>query len=137
MLRADFAYMYSGILQQYAFLQCSQTDDEQGKKAQLQYLALLQRIRNEGIKYPQNQLHGDAGMAYLRLYRIESTAGNASAAADNMRSAQKEFSALGWNDKQISADALAKLIETREANEAKLYKASVQENPGKSGRSSE
>jgi hypothetical protein len=137
MLKADFAYMYSGSLQRYALLQSSQTDDQHGKKAQLLYLTLVQRIRNEGIKYPQNQLHGDAGMAYLRLYRIESTAGNFTAAADYMKSAQKEFSALGWKDERISSDALAKLIEARETNEAKLYKSNVQLSREESGPSSQ
>jgi hypothetical protein len=53
-----------------------------------------------------------------------------------MKSAQKEFSALGWKDERISSDALAKLIEAREANEAKLYKSNIQVNREESGPSS-
>jgi hypothetical protein len=38
-----------------------------------------------------------------------------------MKSAQQEWSALGWKTEDVSTEALNKLIETPELNERKLY----------------
>lgn len=120
-LRAEFSSMYAANLREYSFLQYNQASPDQGKTALLQYLELLRRIKDKKIQYPKNTLHRDSGLTYLRLYRLESTAGNYTAADDYMRSAQKEWSALGWKDKDVSTEALTKLIETRELNETNLY----------------
>ncbi|HUJ30982.1 MAG TPA: hypothetical protein VLY23_06850 [Candidatus Acidoferrum sp.] len=120
-LKSKFAYMYAVNLARYSFLQYNQASPDQGRKALLEYLKLLQRIRDEKIQYPQGTLHRNFGLTYLRLYRLESTAGNSAAADAYMKSAQKEWSALGWKDKDVSAEGLSKLIELRESNEQKLY----------------
>lgn len=120
-LRSEYAGMYLDNLSRYSFLQYSQAGPDQGRAALEQYLALLQRIRAERIPYPASTLHADFGLTYLRLYRLESSAGNLAVAKDYMRSAQKEFAAMGWKSDSTSDAALSKLIQTREANEAKLY----------------
>ncbi len=120
-LRAEYAALYLGNLSRYSFLQYSQAGPDQGRTALKQYLALLQRIRAERIPYPARTLHADCGLTYLRLYRLESSVGNLAAAKDYMRSAQKEFAALGWKSDSTSETALSKLIRIREASEARLY----------------
>ncbi len=116
---ARFAYMYAGNLDRYSFLQYNQASADQGRKALLEYLNFLERIRNEKIEYPPILLHADFGFTYLRLYRLESAASNSAAAESYLKSAQTEFSPPG-SKKEISADFLKKLIETRESNE-RLY----------------
>jgi hypothetical protein len=66
-------------------------------------------------------LHHDFGLTYLRLYRLELAAGDLASADRYMQSAQQELSELGWKQENLSTEALAKQIETRESNEAKLY----------------
>lgn len=122
-LRSEYAGMCLDNLSRYSFLQYSQAGPGQGRTALEQYLALLQRVRDERIQYPARTLHADFGLTYLRLYRLESSEGNLTAATDYMKSAQKEFVALGWKSDETSDEALSKLIETREANEAKVYNA--------------
>lgn len=121
-IRAELADMYAANMQNYSFLQYRQASPDQGTIALLLYLKLLQRIKDQGIRYPESTLHFQSGLAYLRLYRLESIAGDSTAAGGYMRSAQKECSALGWKD--VSTESLVKLIETRELNEAKLYNSS-------------
>lgn len=123
-LRSEYAGMYLDNLSRYSFLQNSQAGPDQGRTALEQYLALLQRIRDERIQFPARTLHADSGLTYLRLYRLESSEGDLTAATDYMKSAQKEFVALGWKSDETSDETLSKLIETREANEAKLYNTS-------------
>lgn len=120
-IRTSFAYDYADNLDRYSFLQYSQAGPEQGKVALLQYIKLLDRIRRENIIYPQNLLHRDFALTYLRLYRIESAAGYVLAADDYMKSAQKELVAQGAKEQQVSPEALTKLIEARESREAELY----------------
>jgi hypothetical protein len=119
-LKTEFAYMYAGILERYSFLQYSQAGPDQGKEALLRYLKFLQRIRDEPIQYPPQLLNRDFGLTYLRLYRLESAAGDAVAADEFMRSAQGAWSAVGWKNDEVSTGALQKLIETRESEEQKL-----------------
>jgi hypothetical protein len=120
-VKTEFAYMYASNLDQYSLLQYNQAGPDQGREALLIYLKLLQRIRDEHIQYPQALLHSDFGLTYLRLYRLESAAGNSTAADDYMKSAQKEWSQLGWKNDDVSPEALRKMIETRESSEQKLY----------------
>lgn len=120
-LKTEFAYMYAGILERYSFLQYSQAGPDQGREALLRYLKFLQLIRDEPIQYPPQLLNRDLGLTYLRLYRLESAAGNSVAADESMRSAQGAWSAVGWKNDEVSAAALQKLIETRESEEQKLY----------------
>jgi len=124
-LKTDFAYRYAANLEQYSFLQYNQAGPEQGRQALLEYLTLLQRIRNEKIQYPQNTLHRDFGLTYLRLNRLALAGGNSAVADDYMKSAQKEWLALGWKEEDVSAPALTNLIETRELNEKKLFNGSA------------
>ena len=125
-LKTDFAYRYAANLKQYSFLQYSQAGPAQGRQALLEYLKVLERIRDEKIQYPQSTLHHDFGLTYLRLNRLELAGGNSVAAVGYMRSAQKELSALGWKGEDVSAEALTKLIETRVLNEEKLYGSAIQ-----------
>lgn len=120
-LKESYAFGYADNVDRYSFLQYSQAGPEQGKVALLQYIKLLDRIRRENIIYPQNLLHRDFALTYLRLYRIESAAGDALAANDYMKSAQKELIAQGAKEQQVSSKALTKLIEARESREAELY----------------
>lgn len=120
-LKESYAFDYADNVERYSFLQYSQAGPEQGKKALLQYIELLERIRRENITYPQNLLHRDLALTYLRLYRIESTAGNTSTADNYMKSAQKELLAQGAKEQQVSPEALTKLIEAREFQEDELY----------------
>lgn len=120
-LKSKYAYIYAGNLERYSFLQYNQAGTEEGRAALQQYLRLLQRIQNEHIDFPSVTLHRDFGLTYLRLYRLESAAGNSVSAEGYMRSAQKEFLTLGWNEEDVSTEALKKDIETRELNEARFY----------------
>jgi hypothetical protein len=120
-LKTEFAYLYAGILERYSFLQYSQAGPDQGKEALLRYLKFLEQIRDEPIQYPPNLLNRDFGLTYLRLYRLESTAGNSVAADEFMRSAQVAWSAVGWKSDEVSVASLQKLIEARESEERKLY----------------
>jgi len=83
------------------------------------YQGELQKIQNEKIRYPERTLHFDSALAYLRLYRLEVAANNLTKADEYLRSAQKELSILGQKD--VSREHLIKAIETREADEARLY----------------
>ncbi len=127
-VKSAFAYEYAANLEQYSFLQYSQANSEQGRVALLDYLRLLQRIRDEQITFPQTTLHRDFGLTYLRLYRLESTAGNPAIADQFMKSAQQEWP-LGWKTEDVSSEALNKLIEKRELNERKLYNGSGLQGP--------
>ncbi len=120
-LKESYAFDYANNVERYSFLQYSQVGPEQGKVALLQYIELLDRIRRENIIYPQNLLRRDFALTYLRLYRIEFAAGNASAADNYMKSAQRELLAQGAKEQQVSPEALTKLIEERESREAQLY----------------
>jgi hypothetical protein len=126
-LKASYARMYAANLGHYSFLQYNQAGSDQGKDALLEYIELLQRIRAEGIQFPPNLLRYDFGLAYLRLYRLELAAGDSASADRSMQSAQKELSGLGWKQEDLSAEALAKQIQTRESGEAKLYNTPSQE----------
>lgn len=128
-LKATYAYMYAANLEHYSFLQYNQADSDQGKAALLEYVKLLERIQAESIQYPPNLLHHDFGLAYLRLYRLELAAGDLTSANRHMQLAQKELSELGWKQADLSTEALAKQIETRESNEAKLYNTPAPEMP--------
>jgi hypothetical protein len=123
-MRSQFAYNYVANLGRYSFLQYNQASPDQGRKALLEYLKLIQRIRDEHIQYSQNTLHKDFGLTYLRLYRVESADGNSAVADDYMKASQEEWAALGWKNQDVSIEALSKLIEKRESNERKLYNAS-------------
>jgi hypothetical protein len=116
-----YAYVDAGNLERYSFLQYNQAGPEEGRAALQQYLSLLQRIQDEHINSPPDTLHRDFGLTYLRLYRLESAAGNSVLADGYMRSAQKEFLSLGWKEEDVSTEALKKDIETRELNEARFY----------------
>jgi len=118
-LKSTDAYMYATNLDRYSFLQYDQAGPDQGRRALLEYLKLLDRIRGEKIEYSQVTLHRDFGLTYLRLYRLELADGNPSAAGNYMKSAQKEWSALGWKD--VSAETLTAYVETLESKEQKLY----------------
>jgi hypothetical protein len=87
----------------------------------LDYLGVLQKIQNEGIQYPQRTLHFDSGLTYMRLYRLDLAANKPAEATDYLKSAQREFSSLGWKDDVVSPENLIKKAEMREASEAKLY----------------
>lgn len=116
--RSSSAYMYVAVLDRFAFLQYNQANPQQGKAALLKYLKLMQRIRNEQIRFPEDTLHYNSGLTYLRLYRLESSVGDLPAADAAIRSAQEEVHFLGWKD--VSREFLQKNIETREATEAML-----------------
>jgi hypothetical protein len=118
-LKSTDAYMDATNLDRYSFLQYNQAGPERGQRALLKYLKLLERIKAEGIEYPQAILHRDFGLVYLRLSRVELLQGNSVAADNYMNSAEKEFSALGWKD--VSVEALTEYIETLESNERRLY----------------
>lgn len=120
-VRARFAYMNIANLHIYSFLEYNQANSEQGKAALLLYLDALKRIENDGAVLPKTTLHYESALTYLRLYRLELAAGHSASADDYMRSAQKEDLALGWKEADVSTEALARIIATRETNEAKLY----------------
>lgn len=128
-LRTEYAYMYVANVEEYSFLQYNQASPEQGREALLEYLKLLQQIRDEQITFPQTFLHREFGLTYLRLYRLESAAGSLAIADDYMKSAQKEWSEVGWKADDVSSEALSKLIETRESREKKLYNSDRLQNP--------
>jgi hypothetical protein len=138
-LKSEYAYLYAGNLERYSFLQYNQASPEEGRAALLQYLKLLQRIKDEHINFPPVTLHRDFGLTYLRLYRLESAVGNGAVADGYMVSAQMEYSSLKWKEEDVSTEALTKYIETRESNEAKLYNRQTQATttPGKQGQSQE
>ncbi len=115
------ARMYLQNMRDYAFLQYTQAGPDQARAAMLVYLGGLKRVQDEHIPYPRNAMHYDSGLAYLRLYRLESSVGNRDAADADMRRAQEEFSGLGWKPDQFSVDALIKASESREAQERKTY----------------
>jgi hypothetical protein len=117
--RSSVAYSDASLLEQYSFLQYNQAGREKAKAALLTYRDVLQKIRSEKIAYAPNTLHFDYGLTCLRLYRLEVAANQPSEADTYLRSAQKEFSSLGWKD--VSSDFLAKTIDTREAAEARAY----------------
>lgn len=117
--RATYAELRIARLGEYAFLQASQASPDRGRQALLVYVNELREIQRHIKMYPEKQMHFDIGTTELRLYSLESVAGNSREAGEHMSSAQTEFAALGWKD--TSRDTLAKLISTREANEAKLY----------------
>jgi hypothetical protein len=129
-LRARFAYMNLANLHVYSFLEYNQANPEQGKAALLLYLDVLKRIEKDGAVLPETTLHFESALTYLRLYRLESAAGNSAAADDYMRSAQKENLALGWKEADVSTEALARNIATRETNEAKLYNSNDAKSSG-------
>lgn len=118
-LRAGFAHSYAAFLGEYSFLQYKQAGGEQAKTALLAYLGELRRIQREKIRYPENSLHFDSALTYLRLYRLEVAANNPSKADEYLRSAQKELTSLGWKD--VSAEHLIRVIAAREIDEARLY----------------
>jgi hypothetical protein len=120
-LKAGSAYAYAGNIQDYAFLQYIQAGPDQGRQALLEYLGVFERVRNERIRIPENIIHSKCGLAYLRLYRIESSVGNAALADSYLKSAQQEWSAMNSKNEDLSAEALKKLIATRESNDRKLY----------------
>lgn len=122
-LKASYARMYAESLDRYSFLQYNQATSDQGKAALLEYMKLLQRIRAERIELPPKLLRYDFGLTYLRLYRLELAAGDPATADRDMQSARTELSGLGWKQEDLSSEALAKQIQTRESNEAKLYNA--------------
>jgi hypothetical protein len=131
-LKSTDAYMYATNLDRYSFLQYNQASPDRGQHALLDYLKLLERIRAEGIEYPQPVLHRDFGLTYIRLYRLALRNANSAAADTYMKSAQREFSALGWKD--VSAEALTKYLETLESNEQKLYNSSeIQDSAARAG----
>lgn len=138
-LKSEYAYLYAGNLERYSLLQYNQASPEEGRAALLQYLKLLQRIKDEHINFSPVTLHRDFGLTYLRLYRLESAAGNGAVADGYMASAQREFSSLKWKEEDVSTEALKKDIETRESNEAKLYNRETQTTTtaGKQGQSQE
>jgi hypothetical protein len=125
-LKSMYAYEDAGNLDRYSFLQYNQAGPEEGRAGLQQYLRLLQRIQDEHINFPSVSLHRDLGLTFLRLYRLESAAGNDATADGYMKSAQREFSSLGWKEENVSTEALKKDIETRELNEAKLYNPEMQ-----------
>jgi hypothetical protein len=118
-LRASSASFYSRFLEGYSFLQYNQASTEEGKTALLVYLGELQTIQNGKIEYPEKSLHFDSALTYLRLYRLELLASNATKAEEYLSSAQHEFAMLG--QKNVSTESLIKAIETREIGEARIY----------------
>jgi len=96
----------------------------------LLYLDVLKRIERGGAALPETTLHFELALTYLRLYRLELAAGNPASADEYMRSAQKENLALGWKEADASAEALARIIATRETNEAKLYNSNDAKSSG-------
>jgi hypothetical protein len=126
-MKASYARMYAESLDRYSFLQYNQASPDQGKAALLEYLKFLQRIQAERIEFPPNLLRYRFGLTYLRLYRLELAAGDPANADRDMQSAQKELSGLGWKQQDLSTEALAKQIQTRESSEDRLYNASPQE----------
>jgi hypothetical protein len=53
-LKSEYAYLYAGNLERYSFLQYNQASPEEGRAALLQYLKLLQRIKDEHINFPRS-----------------------------------------------------------------------------------
>jgi hypothetical protein len=50
------AYSYASLFGDYSLLQYNQAGGEQGKKALLDYLEILQKMRDQGIRDPKNVL---------------------------------------------------------------------------------
>lgn len=120
--RGILAYFYSSFVSEYAFLQYNQAGGEQGRKALLDYLQVIQEIRERKMQTRQDRLHYEYGLTCLRLYRLEMAANKPAEAENYLRSAQQELSSAGLKD--VSAEQLIKSMETREAGEAKLYNSS-------------
>jgi hypothetical protein len=118
--KVRLAYVYAANLERFSFLQYNQAPPDRGREALGLYLKFLQRIRRENIPYPQNTLHADFGLTYLRLYRLESADDDSVAAAAYMKAARKEWSPPG-SKAEVSEEVLTRLIETRETNEQRLY----------------
>lgn len=118
-VRASLAYSYAGLFSEYSLLQSNQAGPEQGKKALLEYLGVLQRLQSGKIKYPGKILHLYAEVAYLRLYQLEMATNSSAKAAEYLSSAESELAALGHKD--ITPEQLIRYIQVREAAEAKLY----------------
>jgi len=118
-LNTSMAYSYADLFGTYSLLQYNQAGGEQAKKAVLDYLESLKKMRDQGIQDPKNILHFDFAISYLRLYRLEMAAANSVKAEEYLTSAQTEFSSMGRKD--ASREFLIKFIETQEAREAKLY----------------
>ncbi|MHB8755883.1 MAG: hypothetical protein ACYC92_13150 [Candidatus Acidiferrales bacterium] len=119
-LRTEFAYMYADNLAHYSFLQYNQAGSDQGRTALLQYLNLLQRIRNERIPYSARTLRLNFILTYLHLYRLESSAGNSTAADNYIKSAQKEWTDLGWKNEGSSIEAFKRLNQSLRTSEAQF-----------------
>lgn len=117
---SQMAYSYAAFVAEDTFLQYNQAGLSEGKTALSGYLETLQKIQNEGIQYPSNKLHYERGLAYLRLYRLETTANESSEAQRYLKSALNEFSNLPSKE-PLSSQFLINSIESREAQEAKLY----------------
>ena len=120
-LKSTLAYSYADLVSDYSFVEYNQADSQRGELAMLNYLEVLRKIQSEKIHYPQNKLHFECGLTYLRLYRIELAENKTAEAASYMTSAQDEFAALGWNKEALSADNLAKRLSSREASENKNF----------------
>jgi hypothetical protein len=121
MVKSSMAHSYVSLVGEYSFLQYNQAGGEKGKTALLDYHGVLQKIQNEGIQDPQRTLHFYSGFTYMRLYRLDLAANKPAEATDYLKSAQREFSSLGWKDDVVSPENLIKKAEMREASEAKLY----------------
>ncbi|MDE3170418.1 MAG: hypothetical protein KGL75_09760 [Acidobacteriota bacterium] len=119
--KSQYASLYESNLARYALLQANQADANDGRAALLQYIGFLQGIRRQDIRFPERRLHYDLGLAYLRLFRLEKAAGDAQLASSHMRIAQQELTSLGWKKEDLSADALEKSIDKRQAAEDELY----------------
>ena len=55
-LNTSMAYSYASLFGDYSLLQYNQAGGEQGKKALLDYLEILQKMRDQGIRDPKNVL---------------------------------------------------------------------------------
>jgi hypothetical protein len=106
-----------------SFLQYNQAGGEAGTEALLGYLGTLQKIQRSDKRFPQNKLHFEIGLTYLRLYRSAEAAGRPDQANSYLESAQWEFTKLGWQKESLSTQSLIKSLQTREAAEAKFYNA--------------
>ena len=120
-LKSQEASVHVGNLLRYSFLQYSQANPDEGRAALLEYVKFLQRTEDEHIRLPARIVHASLGAAHLRLYRLESCEGNSTVAAQDMASAQREYSAAQLKTFDISTEALTKWIETDDLRHANLY----------------
>lgn len=120
-LKSYDAWLHVGDLLRYSFLQYSQANPDEGRAALLEYVKFLQRTEDEHIRLPAKFVHASLGAAYLRLYRLESSEGNSTVAAQDMASAQREYSAAQLKTFDISTEALTKWIETDDLRHTNLY----------------